>query len=188
MSSRTRTQLEKWIATKELSGKILDVGGAQLSIKGRAKIGEGSEIKVLDLPYPHQGDKPDIEYDLNMPGIVDPTPEFDYAVCLEVSEYWFDPVMALANINMFMKQGARLLISFHFIYPVHNPVEQDYLRYTRGGALKLLDFTGFEIKEITPRTAEDMSLRNFCVSESMRPAKGYEHHEEVGVLIEAIKK
>ncbi len=188
MSSRTRTQLEDWIKTKELSGKILDVGGSQLSIRNRAWIEDGTEILVLDLPQPHQGDTPDIIQDLNVPVAESMGGVFDFAVCLEVSEYWYDPVTALKNINYFLKSGGTLHISFHFIYPVHNPVEQDYLRYTRAGALKLLDIAGFEVREVVTRLGLYENFRNFFWTERMRPAKGYQHHEEVGLLVTAIKK
>ena len=190
MSSQTRKQLEIWIKSKSLSGKILDVGGAQLSIRGRAHIEEGSEITVLDLESPHQGEKPDIVGDLNLKTYVQEynLTNFDYAVCLEVSEYWWNPFRALKTIHDFLKTGGKLFISFHFLYPVHNPVDQDYLRYTRRGAVKLLEEVGFEIDEIVSRTADEVNFRNFAVSEGMRAAKGYEFPHEVGVLIEATKK
>ena len=47
-----------------------------------------------------------------------------------------------------MRRNSILYISFHFIYPAHNPTEQDYLRYTPNGAVKLLEETGFRIIEI----------------------------------------
>lgn len=196
MSSRTRDQLEKWIKNKSVIGNTLDVGGCQLPVEGRIKYGDGSRFVILDLPHPHEIKKPaDIVWDLNEPITLESSfdrhdwiGQFDNAACLEVSEYWYDPLTALKNIAMFLRSGGRLFISFHFVYPVHNPVANDFLRYTRAGAIQLLDKAGFDIEEITPRTALPETIKNFNVSEGMRPARGYEYHDEIGLLIEARKR
>lgn len=193
MSSYTRQQLESWIKAKTVSGKVLDIGGSQMGLKGRIKILPDTDIKVLDLENPHQTkEKVDIICDINSDKVrsdcVDMIFEsgFDYGVCLEVSEYFWNPVKALENINFFLKKGGTLFISFHFIYPVHNPIDEDCLRYTRPGVRKLLEKTGFKIKDIVSRTANnDPNL--FYRAEGMKPAQGYDFHREVGVLIEAIK-
>jgi 2-polyprenyl-3-methyl-5-hydroxy-6-metoxy-1,4-benzoquinol methylase len=191
MSSYTRHQLEQWISTKSVSGRVLDIGGSQLPIKDRINHTPETSISILDLHEPHEAKaKPEITWDLNFPL---PSAQFhrtfDFAVCLEVSEYWFDPMTALTNIANMLKQGGTLFISFHFVYPVHKPINQDYLRYTRMGAMKLLERTGFEIKEIMPRSSHDPDLlREFIQGEGMRPAQGWDFHDEVGVLVEAVKK
>lgn len=114
--------------------------------------------------------------------------EFNVAFCLEVSEYWYDPLTALRNISYFLKEGGELYISFHFIYPVHNPVEQDYLRYTPKGAEKLLQEAGFEIEEMKPRLESEngVIVPAFKV-EGMRLAKEYDRHNWTGCLIKAKK-
>jgi SAM-dependent methyltransferase len=201
MSSNTRRQLEAWVKPKVLSGKILDVGGLQNPIDGRAKLERLEKIVYLDLPEPHKV-HPAVEgagyiaWDLNdLISLgsnlerMDMLNSFDYAVCLEVSEYWYDPLTALKNIAAFLKIGGKLLISFHFIYPVHNPVEQDYLRYTRMGVLKLLDKAGFSIVEIVARVDEGGMINGAFVAEGMRPARDYAtYRNEIGLLVEAVKK
>ena len=202
MSSKTRIQLEEWLKTIEIvGGSILDVGGSQNPVTKRLMNTaiHFDEYKILDLEVPHQcKQKPDIIQDLNIPeiydsknlpnygkGVVDK--EFDVVFCLEVTEYLWNPVGALKLLNEYLKVGGILYISFHFIYPVHNPVKDDYMRYTSRGVEKLLEETGFEIVEHVNRTSESELLQGFYSQEEMRPAKVY-NHEFVGSLIKAIKK
>ena len=196
ISSKTRVQLETWIKTKKVSGKVLDIGGSQLPINDRIQHTKDTEFKILDLAVPHeQKQKADLIGDLNIKFEEDNPFElsshretFDYAICLEVSEYWYDPLTALRNINKLLKRGGTLFISFHFIYPVHNPINEDMLRYTRQGAIRLLEKAGFEVVHVQPRYGAEGNLRLLYLREQMRPAKGYDFHDQVGNLIEAKKK
>ncbi len=161
--------IKTWIAKKKVSGKVLDVGGAQLPISKRIQHEESTEFTILDLEVPHEEKaKVDIIQDLNL--IIESARHsrtFDFAVCLEVSEYWWNPFTALTNIAEMLKQGGRLFISFHFIYPTHNPVNADMLRYTRMGAMKRLDLKswrsshGVELPVVTVRCS--------CVKKCVRP-------------------
>lgn len=188
MSSRTREQMEKWIKGIEVSGKVLDVGGSQLPIRDRVHKLPATEFTILDIANPHETKQfPDIIHDLNEDLTHKKVDSFDYAFCMEVSEYWWDPVTALKNINHYLKFNGTLFISFHFVYPVHNPPPYDFLRYTRAGALKLLNQTGFEVIEIEPRTASFAHLTQLYGYERMRMAKDYKYHEEVGLLVKARK-
>lgn len=191
MSSKTRQQLETWIKWKKVSGRVLDVGGSQLPLKDRIQMEGDTFVTVLDLENPHEVKvRPKIVQDLNL----DPESDvrefidyFDYAVCLEVTEYLWNPVRALETINLMMKQGGKLFISFHFIYPVHNPINQDYLRYTRAGAMKILQQTGFKIVDISSRKGTHGLIMPLITKEQMRPAQGYDFHDDVGCLIVAEK-
>lgn len=190
MSSFTRQQLEKWIEGIAVSDcLVLDVGGSQLPISKRITHKEAT-FHILDLEQPHEGDRPFIVQDLNEVMNANCTAwadRFDYAFCLEVSEYWYRPLNALRIIHDMLKKGGTLYISFHFVYPVHNPSGKDYLRYTRAGAVKLLEEAGFSVDSIIPRVAEQSAIQSFYRSEGMRPAKDYENHHEIGVLITATK-
>lgn len=198
MASYYRQQLEEYLKTLDIKAeRVLDVGGSQLSIKDRVKTWDVQEYKVLDLADPHKGEKPNIEWDLNEPIATTDigkwyqfvgVEEFDVMFCLEVMEYIFNPVVACKNLEFLLKPGGLLYITFPFVYPVHEPREDDVLRYTRRGAIKLLENAGFEIEEIVPRTTKALSLAQFYSAEKMRAAKGYEYHEEVGVIIKARKK
>ena len=193
--SHSRDELEKWLKTIDVKcDSVLDIGGSQLPIRGRTKSWEVKEYKIFDLEIPHEcQQKPDIIGNLNELVDAKMTPyfnKFDTAFCIEVSEYFCDPVQAIKNISYFLKQGGILYISFHFIYPVHAPLDCDSLRYTRNGAVKLLEKAGFEVKDIVKRLPENMpNLVNVFKNEfGTKPSKKYNHHEEMGVLIKAIKK
>ncbi len=194
MSSYTRNQLEEWVKNIDVKAdRVLDIGGSQLPIKGRTKSWDVKDYKILDLEQPHECKvKPDIITDLN-DIITDKTFDnyFDVAFCLEVMEYMWMPGIALNNIKHLLKKGGILYISFHFIYPMHNPNGKDYLRYTRWGVEKLLKETGFEIDRdfSKSRLAIDFrGLMGWFRSEKMRPSNDYYLHNEVGYLVKAIKK
>ena len=197
MASCTRQKLEEWLKTIEVkAGRVLDIGGSQLLINKRVKSWEVDEALVLDLEIPHEEKFKsdivcDLNYGLNSLSYNDTEKvgdRFDVAFCIEVSEYWFDPMKALNTINTLLKKGGILYISFHFIYPVHNPVCQDYLRYTPVGCEKLLEESGFKIEELEPRKMSDYpKWFLFQNSEKMRPGKDYDMHDWAGVLIKAIK-
>lgn len=189
MSSYSRQQLEKWVGDIAVSdSKVLDVGGAQLPIGNRLKSSVNNTFAVLDLVQPHESKaKVDIPWDLNQRITIPFANDFDVAFCLEVSEYWYDPLQALRNINYFLKEHGVLYISFHFVYPVHNPQGQDYLRYTEYGAKKLLNEAGFAIKDIKWRTAEVGSPMALYNAEKMKPSRDYMGHEALGFLVTAVK-
>jgi len=191
MSSYSREQLENWIRDiKIVQGKVLDIGGSQLPILKRLKNTSlfVEEYKILDLEHPHEcKEEPDIICDLNIPLDLREFEQyidyFDVAFCIEVSEYWYNPFEALDNIFYLLRKGGILYLSTHFIYPVHNPIKQDYIRYTPEGIKKLLEETGFEILEMTPR----LLRTNISNIDGMRPAKDYDKHNWQGCMIKAKK-
>jgi len=112
---------------------------------------------------------------------------FDQIFCLEVSEYLYDPMIAFKNIAHLLKKGGLLYLSTHFIYPVHSPIEDDCLRYTRQGITKILDKCGFEIVELKERDTTGINMIHFYLGQGMRPGKTYKHHQEIGHLVVARK-
>lgn len=196
MSSYSRIQLESWIKTIDVSGRVIDIGGSQKPIKGRTKTWDASEYKILDLVYPHeQQQSPDIIEDIQRELFIDFHDDytikyFDIAFCIEVAEYWYDPFQALKNINLVLKQGGKLYISFHFIYPHHSPENADYLRYTRSGVRRLLKEAGFEIDEIRPKLyANPQMVKMMYDNEGMKGIgkNSSEIHREQGWLVSATK-
>ena len=190
MSSYSRQQLEKYLKTINIDcNKCLDIGGSQLLIKDRVNSFNVKEYKILDLEQPHECKRePDIVCDIQEAHKIVTEPKlyydsYDVIFCIEVSEYWYNPLQALKNINTILKKGGVLYISFHFIYPVHNPVEQDFLRYTPRGVEKLLEETRNKILEIKPRLLET----NIANIDGMRPAKNYDKHDWQGAIIKAQK-
>lgn len=193
MASNSRIQLENWLKNIDVGADlVLDIGGAQNPVKNRTKSWNAKRYDILDLPNPHEWNaKPDLQADIQeidfkseyFKGL-----EYDKVFCLEVSEYWFNPLQALRNIAGFLKKGGALYISFHFVYPVHNPDNLDYLRYTRWGVEKLLIGAGFKIIKTLPRVSKrpDM-LMDFYMKEGMKPNKNYRSHDEIGCLVIAQK-
>ena len=182
--------------------RVLDVGGGSNPIRGRTRSWEVKEYKILDSELESPKQKVDILYDLNEnlkcgcgmkpKHIIGPLFEyqdrFNMAFCLEVMEYIWNPVTALNNINYFLKKDGILYISFPFVYPHHNPEKYDYLRYTGWGVERLLEKTGFYIKEVTARLeTEPYLLQNFYRKEKMHPSRDYDNHSEIGYLVKAKK-
>jgi len=193
MSSYSRQQLEAWLKTIEIiDGDVLDIGGSQNPLNGRLKTFTPKDYLILDLQQPHEvKKKPDVIADIEREMSEELKKNhwpFDYIFCIEVTEYFYNPLGALKNMNIFLKQGGILYISFHFLYPVHNPHEVDYLRYTPAGCRKLLSEAGFEIVEEKPRVLKtNIHWQQMVSTEGMRPSKEYGHHEIEGLLIKAKK-
>jgi len=178
MASNTRKQLEKWLKTIDVNGIVLDIGGGTIPIKGRTKSWDVDDYIILDIK-----NNADIVTDINYP--IELSKKFDNIFCLEVMEYVWNPVTALSNMSRLLKLGGILYISFHFLFPHHDPADKDYLRYTKRGIEKLLVETGFIIEKIVPReTIAPEALRTFCNIES----KIYRNAGEIGYLVKAIKK
>ena len=197
MASEFRKQLEAWLKTIDVKAdRVLDVGGAQLPVKGRTKSWDVKDYKILDLETPHKLKvKPDFECDIQSDRSIDKAipveyaeeKPFDIVFCLEVAEYWIDPIQAIGNIRVHMVEGGLLIITFPFLYPHHNPNGQDCLRYTRWGVEKLMDQADFKISEIIPRIAKGNSLQEFYANEGMRASRDYDGHNEVGYIVVATK-
>lgn len=193
MSSISRQQLEAWLKEISVKGKVLDIGGSQNPIKGRTKTWEAEEYVILDLINPHEVKlMPSIYGDIQEPinyeyeNEDDINKEFDIAFCIEVAEYWYDPMQALRNINYFLKQGGELYISFHFIYEIHKPVMMDFLRYTPDGAVELLQKAGFKIRSMRFKEfAHPENAQKLFNEEGMRGLKNL--YTIQGCLIRAIK-
>ena len=204
--SKSRQQLELWIKSlTNIKGNILDIGGSQLSILKRLNNTELNikNYKILDLEQPHeQKEKVDIVCDLNkyhfvtLKDSISPLDYyeahkykeyFDISFCIEVSEYWWNPVQALDNINYFLKKDGILYLSCHFVYMIHAPKHMDFMRYTPDGIEKILNETGFEILDHKYRVAENEYLTKFYAYDKMRGLRNNINHNVVGSLIKCKK-
>lgn len=190
MSSYSRQQLEAWLKKIDVHGKVIDIGGSQKPIKGRTKTWNASEYSILDLPVPHEQDTaPDIIRDLNKGHEADEATDgyYDIAFAIEIMEYMYEPVVALRQMASLLKRGGLLHISFHYFYPVHNPENQDFLRYTRSGVKKILSVAGFEIQSLTPRYLEQPGIMDMMIhNEGMRGIGGAINAEQ-GYMVTASK-
>lgn len=195
MSSNFREQLEAWLKTIDVAAEaVIDIGGSQLPVKDRVKSWQVEKYTILDLPEPHKTEiEPHFYADIERAESIPDEVYKDYGVafCLEVAEYLTRPFDALMNIRYMLRPGGLLYISFPFIYPHHDPVGKDCLRYTRWGIEKLMYDAGFEILENKARIATengDISLQNFFSHEGMRRSKTYAGHDEIGYLVTAQKR
>lgn len=179
-NSYYREQLEEWLKTIKIEGSVIDIGGMANPVRDRLKKCKCDDYCIFDTV-----EGSDIVADLNDNFSRDFG--YDYAFCLEVFEYIYNPVQAIKNINKLLKKKGILYISFPFIYPHHNPIESDYLRYTRRGIEKLMEIGGFEIKKIIPRATKVASLLSFFKNERMKYCSSYKGHEEVGYIVKAKK-
>lgn len=195
MSSNYRIQLESWLKTLDIKAdNLLDVGGSQSPVIKRVKSWDVKFYHIFDLPTESrhfQGEDQFHTISGNIEIGIDPIMHgiYDKVFCLEVMEYVIDPVQTIKNIRDLMVKDGVLYISFPFIYPHHNPFAKDFLRYTRWGVQRLLDFAGFEIVDLIARKAiVDEPLQEFFSKEGMRRCKEYSDHDDIGYLVKAIKK
>jgi len=179
--SFTRQQLEEWLSKIEVkTHRVYDVGGSQKSIKNRVKSWDVKKYKVLDLP------KWDLNYDWGDVNYVDiiVRDQGNIVFCIEVSEYLFNPVQALENISRYLMKRGILYMSFHFVYPIHEPKGTDYLRYTPDGVRRLLKETGFEVVEMVDRVSR-VDFKQIYKAEEMHTMDI--NNNIIGTLVKARK-
>jgi SAM-dependent methyltransferase len=183
--------LEMWVQEIDVDAEnVLDIGGAAKPVKDRVHSWKVGNYLVADnlIEESHAEDHRFVHYDLNEEGVINET-DWDVIFCLEVFEYIFNPVVAMENISAMLSDEGVAYISFPSIYPVHEPKNYDYLRYTKQGIIRLLDHVGFKDWVITPRiaTAGREELLRFYALEGMHPAKHDSVIEDIGYLVRACK-
>ena len=188
-----RDQLEDYLSGLHIKAEsVLDIGGAAKPVKKRVASWDVSgQYAILDNfleprtePYPFEANETWIEADIQYWHSVKETPEYEMVFCLEVMEYIFDPMSCLNSIAALTKRQGKLIITFPFVYPVHKPIEADYLRYTPQGATKLLAEAGFKTEAIHSRIDRSGKLLEFYKADGMHVG-GNAH--VTGVIIEARK-
>lgn len=190
MGSSYRNTLNNWLATLDVKAdRLLDIGGSQESLKGRTRSFDVKEYIVADLPSPHKDSpKPDIELDVNeIWHKGDHRNSYDLVFCLEVMDYIWNPVTALTNIRVFLKEGGTAWVTFPSVYPLHQPIEDDALRYMPGGITKLAESVGLEIVQMIKRRPESDLWLHFISAERLRAAK-HEDHNFTGFIVQFKKR
>jgi SAM-dependent methyltransferase len=107
MASNSRIQLEEFLKTLDISGRVMDIGGAQNPVKGRTKSFNAETYIITDLEIPHgEKKKADIVFDLNNKVKLAPKlyGSFDWVFCLEVFEYLWNPAQAMDTISKVLKK------------------------------------------------------------------------------------
>lgn len=173
-----RQQLEDWLKTLDIKADLVfDIGGAQGLVKDRVNTWDVKDYRVLDLPG----------YDMNKAIPFGPHMQADYIFCLEVFEYLINPVRAIRNIYKGLAKGSKAYVTFAFVYPHHNELENDSLRYTEPGIHKLARIGGLNISNIWYRVDGSGLLQKFYSADGMRTAKQYPHHDVTGFIVEFTK-
>jgi len=191
MASSYRLTLENWLGTLDVSAeRVLGIGDSQNPTKGRTKSWDVKEYLIADLAEPHKDSpKPDIEMDLNVSMLKNPKAykdQYDLIFCLEVFDYVWNPSFAIMNIMQLLKDGGTAWVTFPSFYPLHQPVEDDALRYMPAGIVKLADYADLSIEQMIKRRPETDMLMQTWRAERMRAAK-HEDHEFTGFIVELKK-
>lgn len=194
MASYYRQQLERWLKQINIkTDRVADIGGAANPVPSRLGSYQANEYVCFDNGV-EKAKTQYIQFDINEPiKQLDSYDEqvlvFDVVFCLEVFEYVWNPLRAIKNIHKLLTVGGIAYVSFPAIYPVHNPVEIDYLRYTKRAVELYLTKAGFREWFITPRVASEgrNTLAKFYAEEKMHPLKHSELPFDIGYLVKAIK-
>lgn len=174
MASVYKQQLLDWVAQLDVKADtVVDIGGSQDPIKGRTKSWDVNNYLIYDLDSPHYTKQPpDKIYDLQKSHWGNDV-EADMVFCLEVFDYIRDPILAFENIRRLMVGEA--WISFPFLYPHHNPIDQEGLRYTEPAIRYYGERFSMPVKEIIYRRANSMKLLEYYSEDGFRSAKEYDH-------------
>jgi len=181
-----KDQLNNWLKTIDVKAdRVLDVGGASNPVKGRTKSWEVEEYDIADNGLENKDYDTYLNLNSNVgvyAGNIYKRKQYDIIFCLEVMEYVYNPYLAIEWLKSYTKKGI-LYISFPFIYPIHDPYKNDYLRYTRFGIIKLLQ--SFEIEKMIGREAKEPDkLIDFYKSDGMHIKTD---STITGYLVKAIK-
>lgn len=171
-----RKQLEDWLGEQDVKADtVLDIGGQQLPAEGRTRSWEVGKYVILDLPG----------YDLNQPEPFKPFANTaDTVFCLEVFEYLINPLQGLINIRNILKPNGKGYVTFAFVYPHHNELDRDSLRYTETGVKRLAEAARMKINDVTYRTDKSQLLESFYKTDGMKCAREYPDHSVTGFIVE----
>lgn len=166
-----RQSLENWLKTIDVSGSVLDVGGAQNPVKGRTKSWDVDDYLIIDK-----------ENDLSDEWIQ--PRRYDNVFCLETVMYTTDPTTAI--LNLVNATGKNLYISNPLeAYGETKPEGTDMVRLFPSWWKYWLTELGMEIKEMTV-----VEPSNPLLSAQLRKSEGYKmiRPHASGVLIWAVRK
>jgi len=196
MPSSYRNSLNQFLSGLELEcDTLIDVGGSQERLSHRVKSFQVKNYIVLDLPKPHANSpKPDIAWDMN-DSIIEEAASYesdagyelgyrfsveenkaDIITAFELFDYIWHAPNAMRNIAFMLKPGGTAIVSYPTIYPHHNPIEDDAMRYMEGGIRKLAKYAGLEVIEMIKRRPETDAIEQLWRRERLRAAKHYDHN------------
>lgn len=193
MSSQYRQQIDAWLKNQYFQAdQVLDVGGGEKKASSVTNVTSNRYLVMDNVP----GLKPDFLHDLNdfsPPQEVFATERnymFDLIFCLHVFEYIWNPYNAVANLYSWLSPGGTLVVNFPFLYPIHNPVGIDYLRYTDEWIQKMFmerfKFQDIEIIQLNATTGLN-ELIGFYSREGMHYRKDDDTWQRIGFIVKAKK-
>lgn len=178
VGSYYKQQLNDFVADQEVKADtVFDIGGAQNPIKGRTASWEVKDYKIIDLAVPHvEAQHPDIEHDMNKPWVGNGKADLIY--CLGVSDYIINPNIFMDNIYKMLDIDGVAWVEFPFVYPIHNPVDDEGCRYSEGCIRRLAKQANLKIDGIIykrPKPGNQLLLA-FYSQDGMRAARGVDHN------------
>lgn len=190
MGSFYKQQLNDWKRTLDVKADVvLDIGGAQDPIKGKTKSWDVKDYKIIDLEVPHVlTQEPDITHDMNNEFSEIPhlrpkhwknyIPEADLIFMLGVMDYVIEPGIAMRNIYDLLKDNGTAWIEFPFVYPIHQPIDDEGCRYSEGCIRRLANQAELKIEEVIYKRPkpDNPFLLQFYSADGMRAAKGVDHN------------
>lgn len=185
MGSYYKQFLNDWVSTLNVKADVVfDIGGAQSPIKGRTRGWDVKDYKIVDLEVPHVlVQKPDFIWDMNKASWPDPKlhnymHKVDLIFCLGVMDYVIEPSQAMRNIQNLLAPTGTAWVEFPFVYPIHNPVDDEGCRYSEGCIRRLAKQAGLKIEEIIYKRPKpgNRLLQMFYAEDGMRMADGVDHN------------
>lgn len=135
----------KKVIVNQLHGHVLDVGCGNKKFYNDVK-NQVKEYIGLDHPETlHNKEKIDVfatAYDIPFND-----ESFDFVLLTQVLEHLEEPKKALKEVNRVLKKDGKLIISWPFLYPIHE-APRDFYRYTHYGIRHLGENSGFKIEKI----------------------------------------
>lgn len=190
MPSKWRIEIESWLKTIEVTGLVLDIGGAEKPVRGRTKTWDVENYTVADKhEYIENGKvmrEESVVWDFNEQGLVGGIHRsYDHVFCLETLMYAKRPYDLLDTV---------LMVSDRNVY-ISNPLEAygetkpegaDMVRLFPNWFERILEDRGFEIIEM--KVVYPSNRANIAFNEA-RQAEGYKMitNHRSGVLIHAKK-
>lgn len=183
MGSWYKQQLNDFVSRLDVKADVvLDIGGAQSPIKGRTFSWDVKDYKIVDLAVPHvELQKPDIAHDMNyrLSGdILDYYEKADEIHMYGVMDYVINPNDAMDNVYNLLKDDGIAWVEFPFVYPIHQPVDDEGCRYSEGCVRRLAKQAGLEVVDWIYKRPKpgNRKLLEFYAEDGMRASRDVDHN------------
>lgn len=102
----------------------------------------------------------------------------DLVLMLGVMDYVINPNIAMNKIWLLLTNDGTAWVEFPFVYPIHNPVDDEGCRYSEGCIRRLAKQARLNIEEIIYKRPkpDNPFLQMFYEKDGMRAARGVDHN------------